>query len=184
MPGRPLPPALRRAGMVAVVGLLGLAGVVAGILFFSSRDQSKVTQTGAPGVLLPDQGDRHLRTPRRVKYATTPPASGPHVVKAIHRDGELIDADQLLSALELGNVVLLYPGHGSPPPLLRAVQNADSGALDPALLQTGNQVVIARYRGVVRVTAMAWRHWLVGNATEDPGVQAFADYWLGRPLGH
>jgi hypothetical protein len=184
VPGRPLPPALRRAGTVVVLVLLGLAGVVAAILFFSSRDQSKITQTGVPGVLLLDQGDKHLRAPRPVKYATTPPASGPHVVKAIRRDGELIDADQLLSALELGNVVIVYPGHGAPPPFLRAVQNTDSGPLDPALLQTGNQVVLARYRGVRRIAAMAWRHWYVATSPQDPRLQAFTDYWLGRPLGH
>lgn len=168
---------------MVLLALLGVAGVVAALLFFSSRDQSKVTQTAGPGVLLPDQGDRHLKAPRHVKYSSFPPTSGPHVVKAIHRDGEEIDADQLLSALELGNVVILYPGHGAPPAALRAVQNRDSGPLDAALLQTGNQVVVARYRGLRRYAALAWRHWVVATSPDDPRIQAFADFWLGRPLG-
>ena len=183
MPGRPLPPALRRAGMVVLLVLLGIAGLAAAILFFSARDQSKLTPNAGPGQAFPDQGNQHLRAPRAVRYDSTPPTSGPHVVRPIRRDGERIDSDQLLSALELGNVVILYPGHGRAPAALRAVQNADSGPLDPALLQTGNQVVLARYAGVHRVVAVAWRHLLVADSPSDPRLQTFADYWLGRPLG-
>jgi hypothetical protein len=183
--GRPLPPALRRAGIVLLLILLGVGGVTIGVLFFSSQDQSKVESSTGPGQVFADQGNQHLAPGAKPAgaYNSTPPTSGPHVVKTIRRDGERIDADRLLSALELGNVVLLYPGPGKPPAALRALQDADSGPLDPALLSTGNQVVLARYPGVNGVVAVAWRHLQPATSPADPRLKAFVDFWLGRPLG-
>jgi hypothetical protein len=162
--------------------LLALGGIAGGLFFFASRDQSKVTSNQGPGQAFADQGSAHVAKPG-FAYNSNPPTSGPHAVKAIRRDGELIDADQLLSALELGNVVILYPGHGKPPAALRALQDTDSGPLDPALLQTGNQVVLARYRGVNGVVAVAWRHLQPATSPTDPRLRSFVDFWLGRPLG-
>lgn len=179
---RPIPPALRRAGFILALVLLALGGIAGGLFFFASRDQSKVTATQGPGQAFADQGHAHVAKPG-FAYNSNPPTSGPHAVKAIRRDGELIDADQLLSALELGNVVILYPGHGKPPAALRALQDADSGPLDPTLLQTGNQVVLARYRGVDGVVAAAWRHLQPATSPTDPRLKAFVDFWLGRALG-
>jgi hypothetical protein len=182
---RSLPPALRRAGIVVLLALLAVGGVAAGVLFFSSRDQSKVESSTGPGQVFADQGHQHLAPgAKAAAYNSTPPTSGPHVVKAIRRDGERIDADQLLSALEVGDVVLLYPGPGKPPAGLRAIQDADSGPLDPALLSTGNQVVLARYPGVNGIVAVAWRHLQPATSAADPRLKAFVDFWLGRPLGH
>jgi hypothetical protein len=180
---RSIHPALRRAGFIVALVLLALGGIAGGLLFFASRDQSKVGSTQGPGQEFVDQGNAHVAKPG-FAYNSNPPTSGPHAVKAIRRDGERIDADQLLSALELGNVVILYPGHGKPPAALRALQDADSGPLDPALLQTGNQVVLARYRGVNGVVAAAWRHLQPATSPTDPRLKAFVDFWLGRPLGH
>lgn len=170
--------------MIALV-VLGLGGVVAAILFFSSRDQSNVTPTLAPGVLFPDQGDKHLAPGKSpgVKYNSTPPTSGPHVLRTIKRDGLRLGPNQVLTALEQGNILIFYPGHGKPPAALRAVQSTDSGPLDPALLETGNQVVLARYDRVRRVVAVGWRRMLVADSPSDPRIQAFTDDFLGRPLG-
>jgi len=183
--GRPVPPALRRVGVIVAIVVLAVGGVAAGVLFFSSRDKSNVPPAVGPGQTFADQGNRHLTAGAKpgVAYDSTPPTSGPHAVKTIRRDGERIDADQLLSALELGNVVLLYPGPGRPPAALRALQDADSGVLDPALLSTGQQVVLARYAGVNGVVAVAWRHLLAVPSAGDPRLKAFVDFWLGRPLG-
>jgi Protein of unknown function (DUF3105) len=179
---RSLPPALRRAGIIVALVLLALGGIAGALLFFASRDQSKITPSQGPGQAFADQGHAHVAKPG-FAYNSSPPTSGPHAVKAIRRDGERIDADQLLSALELGNVVILYPGSRRPPEALRALQDADSGPLDPALLQTGNQVVLARYRGVNQVVAAAWRHLQPASSPSDPRLKAFVDFWLGRPLG-
>jgi hypothetical protein len=185
--GRSLPPALRRAGIVLLLVLLALGGVAAGVLFFSSRDQSKVESSTGPGQVFADQGHQHLAPGAKpaASYNSTPPTSGPHVPKTIRRDGERIDADQLLSALEVGDVVLIYsgPGTSKPPAGLRAIQDADSGPLDPALLSTGNQVVLARYPGVKGIVAVAWRHLQPATSAADPRLKAFVDFWLGRPLG-
>jgi hypothetical protein len=180
--GRPLPPALRRAGLVVLLVLLAIGGIAAGLFFFASRDQSKITPAKGPGQEYTDQGHAHVARPG-FAYNSTPPTSGPHAIKTIRRDGTRIDADQLLTALELGNVVILYPGRGKPPAALRALQDADSGPLDPALLDTGNQVVLARYAGVNGVVAAAWRHLQPASSDADPRLRAFVDFWLGRPLG-
>jgi hypothetical protein len=179
---RSLPPALRRAGLVVLLVLLGIGGIAAALLFFASRDQSKVTPAQGPGQVFADQGHAHASR-AGFAYASTPPTSGPHAIKTIPRDGTRIDADQLLTALELGNVVVLYPGPGEPPAALRALQDAESGPLDPALLQTGNQVVLARYAGVNGIVAAAWRHLQPASSAADPRLKAFVDFWLGRPLG-
>lgn len=177
-----LPPALRRAGIIVALVLLALGGIAGALFFFASRDQSKITPSQGPGQAFADQGNAHVARPG-FAYNSNPPTSGPHAIKPIRRDGERIDADQLLSALELGNVVILYPGGGRPPAALRALQDVDSGPLDPALLQTGNQVVLARYRGVNGVVAAAWRHLQRASSPSDPRLKAFVDFWLGRPLG-
>jgi hypothetical protein len=168
-------------GVVAVV--VALAATVGLVMILAGRDKAGVDgATGAgsgPGTALPDGGDRHLApgdpSPR---YATNPPASGPHRVVPVTRDGAMLSNDELLSALERGDVVLLY-GSAQPPAQLRAVQQAVAGPFSPALARDGQAVVLARRPGTRGVVALAWRRELRAASPADPRVREFADYWLG-----
>ena len=88
---------------VAIIALLsgGLAG---------SQDDPGITggQPG-PGIAFRDQGDLHLRPGQpRPAYDSDPPTSGPHNPINVTRDRATISDDQLLQALEVGDIVLMY----------------------------------------------------------------------------
>jgi hypothetical protein len=179
---------MRRAIGVAATILLALGGAILILLWFENRDNSQVSQqTGGaemvagPGRLLPDQGDAHLRPGQRpaAAYVTDPPASGAHVPAALVHDATRLSDDQLLHALELGDVVLVYGG-ARPPAALRALADRVAGPFDPALAAAGQAVVLARRPGTRGVIALAWRHELRVPRASDPALAPFADFWLGR----
>ena len=164
--------------VVGVVVVLG--GLVALVAAFSARDDAGVDRDAGPGTLEPDRGARHVgRAPER--QAAAPPTSGPHAPELVTRDAVELSDDALLHALELGDVVLTYPG-GRPPPELRALQDAVAGPFDAELAAAGQAVVLARVPGTGGVEALAWRHRLRGPGPADPGLRRFAEYWLGRGL--
>jgi hypothetical protein len=178
---------LRRLGTGLLTVAIALGGVILLLLFFEGRDSSQVhsstdTATG-PGQLFPDQGTAHLQPGQKPSraYASDPPTSGPHVSVAIRSDraGMRIGDDQLLSALELGDVVLLY-GDPTPPAALVALQRRIAGPFDPALAAAGQAIVLARRPGTTGVVAVAWRHLLRTPSPQDPALTQFATYWLGR----
>jgi Protein of unknown function (DUF3105) len=183
----PEPPRARRsAGVVATV-LVALAGGVGLLLFFASRDEGEVdrAQPAGAGQAFPDLGVRHLPPGERgsARYNSDPPTSGPHVAEPVRRDGIVLTDDQVLHALETGNVVLAY-GTGSPPPGLRALAEATSGGpFDPALVQAGQAVILARRPGTRGVVALAWRHLLRADTAADPELRRFVEHWLGRGRG-
>jgi Protein of unknown function (DUF3105) len=169
------------AARLMVALLLGAAAVVGVLLFVQSRDRSTFGDESsgpAPGRLLPDQGAAHGRPPAGFRYATDPPASGPHLVAAVRRDGSLT-RDQLLTALEAGDVVLVY-GAPRDEAQLRAVQEDVAGPFDPALAGAGQAVILDRRAGTQGVVALAWRRMLRARSGGDPKVHAFADAWLGK----
>jgi hypothetical protein len=173
----------RMAGIAATV-VVALAGASAILLVLEGRDSSQVQHaagaTAGPGRLLPDQGDAHLRPgAARPRYVSDPPASGAHVPVAIRRDGAALSNDQLLEALSLGDVVLLY-GEPRPPAGLRALADRLAGPFDPALAASGQAVVLARRPGVRGVVALAWRHELRVAGARDRALERFVSYWLGR----
>ncbi|MGN6190411.1 MAG: DUF3105 domain-containing protein [Conexibacter sp.] len=166
-PPRPPHRRLRRLGLGLLTLLVALGGFVLVLLFFEGRDSSQVPQDagrGAPGQAVSDQ-----------RRASGPPAP-------IRRDGVQLTDDQLLHALEQGDVVLLY-GTSAPPPQLRALQERVSGPFDPVLAANGAAVVLARRSGTGGVTALAWRRVLRAASASDPQLERFADYWLGRGRG-
>jgi hypothetical protein len=182
---------LRRLGTGLLTVAIALGGVILLLLFFEGRDTSQIdrgTDTAAgPGQVFPDQGAAHLRPGQKPAkpYASDPPTSGPHVQVAIRTDvpGTRIVDDQLLSALELGDVVLLY-GAATPPPALVALQRKVAGRFDPTLAAAGQAIVLARRPGTNGVVAVAWRHLLRTPSAQDPALTQFATYWLGRgPAG-
>jgi hypothetical protein len=163
--------------------IVALALVVGLQLFLTARDKAGVDSGGAsgatgPGRRLPDQGNRHLAagdpTPH---YASEPPASGPHRVSPVGRAGAALSDDQVLTALEAGNVLLLTAGPA--PDRLRAVPPALHARFTPGLARAGQAVILGRRRGVRGVLALAWRHELEVAGPGDPRLRGFADAWLG-----
>ncbi|HEX7290200.1 MAG TPA: DUF3105 domain-containing protein [Conexibacter sp.] len=158
---------LRRLGLGLVTLLVALGGFVLVLLFFEGRDESQVPQSsghaGAPGQVVADQ------------RAAQDPAP-------IRRDQVQLGDDQLLHALELGDVVLLY-GTSAAPPRLLALQAQVSGPFDPVLAANGAAVIFARRPGAEGVTALAWRRILRAPSAADPALEDFANYWLGRGRG-
>jgi hypothetical protein len=148
--------------------LVALGGVVLLLLFFQGRDESQLQDTAdgrrGPGRLVTDQ-----------RRASTP--------APIRRDGTRLSEDQILHALELGDVVLLY-GTSATPPELRALQQQLSGPFDPVLAANGAAVILGQRPGTDGVLALAWRRMLRTPSAGDPALEQFADYWLGRSAGN
>ena len=173
---------LARVVLAAVVVAAGLIGI---LLFFNSRDTSTFESSSGPGQLFPDQGRAHLRAgaPRpRFSYASHPPTSGPHVAVVPASDARALSRDELLQAIELGDVVLVY-GDRALQPGLRAVASRLSGPFSRSLAAAGQAVVLDYQRGTKGVVAVAWRHLLRGHGPHDPQVAGFVQYWLGRGAG-
>ena len=176
---------LRRAGSFAIAFVVALAAVVGLIAFLNSRDTSPVsTKTRGPGQAFPDQGREHLRpgAAKRVAYNSNPPTSGPHAVAPVTRDGAQLTADQILTALEAGNVIFFYGGP-QPPPGLRALAGGVGGAFNPALVPSGQAVILARRSGTAGVVAAAWRHLLRSSSPTRAALQEVANAWLGVGAG-
>ena len=159
---------------IAVIALLS-GGLLAG------RDSPGVSgaQSG-PGTAFPDQGDA-LLTPgqSRPRYDSEPPTSGPHLSAAVDRDGAQLTDDQLLQALSVGDVVLMY-GTRTPPRGLGALARSIAPPFTPALAQTGQAAVLAYRPGTTGVLGLAWAHMAHVRSPLDPSLRSFAQYWLGR----
>jgi hypothetical protein len=178
----------RRAVGVVATAVVAVAGGIGLLLFFVARDDAPVdrsdrqTEVKGPGQAFPDLGAEHVAPSRRgqARYNSDPPTSGPHVPEAIRRDEIVLTTDQILHALELGNVVLVY-GSGAPPPGLKALaEEVSGGPFEPALVQAGQSVILARRPGTKGIAALAWRHLLRASAADDPEVRRFAEFWLGQ----
>jgi hypothetical protein len=156
------------AGVVVV-----LAGLVALVVAFSARDDAQLSGGGGPGELQPDRGAGHDRAAR----AGGMPTSGPHRPEPVERDGRALTNDQLLHALELGNVVVLYE---RPSPALSQLQEEVAGPFDASLAAAGQAVVLAPRAGAGPATALAWRRVLRAGDPTDPALREFAEAWLGR----
>ncbi len=175
-----------RVAVAVVTVLVAVAGAVALLYYFTSRDPAQVSssQPRGPGQAFPDQGARHLRPGQRspVRYDSRPPTSGPHVPVPVRADRQRLSDDQLLHALEQGNVVLLY-GSPSPPPGLERLADDAAGPFDPALVRGGQAVILGRRPGVRGVVAVAWRHLERAPSADAPALRQFVDFWLGRGRG-
>lgn len=178
---------LERLGIVIVslaiaVGIIALlSGGLAG-----SQDDPGVTggQVG-PGIAFRDQGDLHLRPGQpRPDYDSNPPTSGPHNPVNVTRDRATISDDQLLQALQVGDVVLIY-GTRRPPAGLAGLAAREAPPFTPALAATGGAVILAHRSGTDGLEALAWTHILSVRGPSDAQLPVFIQYWLGRgaPVG-
>jgi len=171
---------LRRVLVVVLGVVVAVAGLVGLMLLISSRDDSQLSAAPAgPGELQPDRGASH-DAPAEPAGAT-PPTSGTHRPDLVTRDRTRLTDDQILHALELGNVVILYnapdPGTG-----LEQLQEEVSGPFDAELAAAGQAVILARRAGAGPATALAWRRVLQTDDPTDPELREFAEAWLGRGL--
>jgi hypothetical protein len=170
---------LNRLLVVLATGLLLAAGAVGLALVLGARDSSEVAAASGPGETFADQCAQHRRRPEGFRFDSEPPTSGPHVPTPARRDGRRLSTDQLLHALELGNVVLTYDA-ARPPARLRRLQDEIAGPFDPELAAAGQAIVLARVTSGHGVTALAWRHRLKAPSADDPRLASFAEHWLGR----
>ena len=159
---------------IAVIALLS-GGLLAG------RDSPGVsgpdTQLGAQ---FKDLGAAHLKPGApHPRYDSNPPTSGAHVPVPIRRDGARLSDDQLLQALELGNVVLMY-GTRRPPAGLRRLVASIAAPFTAALAAAGQAVILARRPGTSGVLGAAWTHLVDVRFANDPQLRSFVLYWLGR----
>ena len=176
--------ALERVAIVvaSLVLSIGLIAVLSG--FFAGRDQAGVSEGGSVvrtiGQTFPDLGHAHLRPgDARPSYNSDPPTSGAHIPEPILLDRNVLNDDQLLEALEVGDVVLMY-GSGRPPPGLGALARKEGGRFTPALAAAGQAVVLAKRARTNGVIALAWTHLLHVPSAADPTLPQFIQQWLGR----
>jgi hypothetical protein len=167
---------------IAVASLVLSIGAIALLSgYFAGNDQAGITgPESGPGQAFRDLGDQ-LLPPGRLQppYDSTPPTSGPHVSDPVERDGTVLNDNQLLTALSLGNVVIAY-GTRRPPPGLRSLADSIAGRFTPSLASDGLAVILARDPGVEGLIGLAWTHMLTTGSVSDPALAEFARFWLGK----
>jgi hypothetical protein len=166
--------------VVSLAISIGVIAVLSGGLL-AGRDDPGVSGTGTgPGIQFRDQGHVHLRPGLlRPVYDSDPPTSGAHIPVAVTRDDRQLSDDQLLQALEVGNVVFMYGG-ARPPIGLGALASAVASPFTPALAASGEAVILARQPGTRGVIGLAWAHMVRVASAGDPLLRSFASFWLGR----
>ena len=133
-----------------------------------------------PGTAFRDQGDAHLRPGQPAPaYDSNPPTSGPHIPEAVNADRAQLNNNQLLQALEVGDVVFMY-GTRTAPRALTDAARAVAPAFTPQLAASGQAVVLVSRPGIPGIAALAWGHMLRTGSAADPALRSFAQFWLGR----
>jgi Protein of unknown function (DUF3105) len=167
--------AIASASLVLSIGLIVLLSG-----FFVDRDHGEVSGAGAaPGRAYPDLGHATRRPGERVAYDSVPPTSGPHLPAKVGHDGAALNNDQLLQALQVGDVVLMYGSH-RPPPGLAQLAGSVAPPFSPALAATGQAVILATRRGTSGIVGLAWTHLIHVPDASDPELRAFVTFWLDR----
>jgi hypothetical protein len=163
---------LRRAALGIVAAVVALLGLV---LLLGEQDDAEIGTAQGPGELRPDRGAAH-GGPAQAS-GDEPPTSGTHRPDLVTRDRRPLTDDQLIHALELGNVVFLYDAP-DPGTVLEGVQREVAGPFDAELAAAGQAVILARRAGVGPATALAWRRILQTDDPNDPRLLEFAEEWL------
>jgi len=170
----------RVAIVVASLALsIGLIAVLSG--FFAGRDAAGVSGPATQiGQQFRDLGHAHLQPGQpRHAYNSDPPTSGAHIPDPILLDRNVLNDDQLLEALEVGDVVIMY-GTRNPPAGLNALARSLAPPFNTGLAEAGQAVVLARRPGTVGLIALAWTRMLCVASARDPLLREFAQEWLGR----
>jgi len=170
---------LRPALLVVVGVVLAALAVGAVFLFATGNDESQLAGPQGPGELQPNRGASHSGPAQ--PSGDEPPTSGTHLPRLVTRDKRPITDDQLIHALELGDVVILYDSAQPPAPLVE-LQDEVAGPFDAEVAAAGQAVILARRAGSGPATALAWRRILRAKDPSDPALRDFTEYWLGRGL--
>src|ERR1700760_3267561 len=114
---------LERAAVVIVSLAIAIAiiALMSGGLAGTQDDPGVTGGQAGPGTAYRDLGDLRLRPGQpRPQYDSDPPTSGAHKPVNVTKNESTISDDQLLQALQVGDVVLTY-GTRKPPPGLVAL---------------------------------------------------------------
>jgi Protein of unknown function (DUF3105) len=171
---------LKRALLAAVGVILGIAAVAAVFLIATGRDDSQLAGPQGPGELQPNRGASHSGPAEA--SGDDPPTSGTHEPRLVTHDRRPITDDQLIHALELGDVVILYDSAQPPAALERLQEDVMGGPFDAEVAAAGQAVILARRAGAGPATALAWRRILRADDPSDPELREFTEFWLGRGL--
>jgi hypothetical protein len=165
--------------LASLVLSLGLIAVLSG--FFAGRDAAGVSGTEITiGQQFKELGHEHLSPGQpRPAYNSDPPTSGPNVPEPILLNENVLNDDQLLEALEVGDVVVVYGTH-KPPPGLQPLAHSLGGHFTPALAAAGQAVVLARRPGTVGLIGLAWTRMLRVPTARNPLLRQFIQQFLGR----
>jgi Protein of unknown function (DUF3105) len=165
--------------LASLVLSFGLIAVLSG--FFAGRDSAGVSGTESTiGQQFKDLGHAHLSPGQpRPAYNSDPPTSGAHVPEPILLNENVLNDDQLLEALEVGDVVVMYGTH-KPPPGLQPLARSLGGRFTPALAAAGQAVLLAKRRGMVGLTGLAWTHMIRVPTAHNPLLREFIQQYLGR----
>lgn len=157
----------------------GLVALLSG--FFAGRDQPGVAgATPGPGQAFRDLGHAILRPGQpRPRYDSDPPTSGAHMPATARHDEARLNDDQILQALQGGDVVIVYGTRKTPPGLL-AFARSVAPPFSPALAAAGQAVILVHRPGSLGIKALAWTHLLNATGPADPRLRQFVAYWLGR----
>jgi hypothetical protein len=173
--------ALERAA-IAVASLLLAIGLIALLSgFFAHRDQPEISgSTISIGEVLPDLGHARLHPGQLTpSYNSSPPTSGPHIPEPVVRNEARLNDNELLQALQTGNIVIVYGGR-VPPHGLTALANSVAAPFTRALATAGQAVILARRPGTKGLIGLAWTHLIRVQSATDPRLRAFAQDLLGR----
>jgi hypothetical protein len=159
--------------VVSLAISVGVIALLSGGLLAGNDDPGVSAGQDGPGTRIRDQGDLHLRLGElRPVYDSDPPTSGAHIPQAVGRDRSELSDNQLLQALEVGDVILIY-GTPQPPGGLAQIAQAVGGRFTPALALSGQAVILARRPGTRGVIALAWTrmlHSLTCAASRSSGL--------------
>ncbi len=169
--------------LASVALSIGLIVALSG--YFTARDPADVSGAAdGPGRAFADLGDARLRPGQpQPTYDSDPPTSGAHVPEPVTRDGAQLNDNQLLQALALGDVVIMY-GTSAPPPGLEGLASSVAGPFSSALAAAGQAVILARRPATEGLIGLAWAHVVYVSAPDDPVLKQFAQFWLGRGAAH
>jgi hypothetical protein len=170
----------RLAVVVAALALaVGLIALLSG--FFAGRDQAGIAgEAAGPGQAVPDLDHARLRRGQsRPRYNSSPPTSGAHFAEPVRHDEARLTDDQILQALELGDVLIVYGTPDPPPGLLRFARSI-APRFTPALAAAGQAVILVHRPDLPGLTALAWAHVERFGGPLDPRLREFVQFWLGR----
>ena len=124
---------MRRLGIVVAAGCSPIVVAVGALLALGARDEAPVAPASGRASRSPTGAPSTYRGPPRARPAppTGPAASGPHRPELVTRDRRELTDDQILHALELGDVVIFYP-QARPPAALAELQRELAAGSTPS----------------------------------------------------